>query len=226
MKPIQKAFGVIALLLLFLPASSSALLFWGYGGESGLGFFEGSLNYTLMKDSALLEIQLTNTSPASMGGYITGLAFNNPLGYITGVTYSDTHFKLIGDPAYDNGINGMPMGYFDIGAAMGDDWMGGGDPKPGIGVGQTKLFSFNLTGTNLGLLDETSFLNALSYGGSPEMGDQFLGLRFRGFVNGGSDKVPAYPDPDPQTPEPTTVLLLGSGFLGFGAWNWIRHRKR
>lgn len=229
MRSLPVMLGTIALLLFLLPVSSSALLFWGYGGENGLGFFEGSLTLTHMKDSALLEIQLTNTSPASGGGYITGVAFNNPLGYITGVSYADANFDLLGGPGYNNGINGMPLGYFDMGAGMGGSWMGGGDPKPGVGVGQTRTFGFNLTGTNLDLLDETSFMSEMSQGGSPEMGGQFIGVRFRGFTIGaGSDKVPGNPEPgpNPQIPEPTTILLLGSGFMGFGAWGWMRRRKR
>jgi hypothetical protein len=215
-----------AVLLLFLiPTSGSALLFWGYGGESSLGFFQGSLTLAHMKDSALLEIQLTNTSPISNGGYITALAFNNPMGYITGISYSDANYSLLGGPGYNNSINGMPLGYFDMGAGIGGDWMGSGDPKPGIGVGQTKSFSFNLTGANLALLNETHFMNELSQGGSPEMGGQFIGVRFRGFRNGGSDKVPGYPD-NPELPESSTLILLGSGFMGFGAWNLLKRAKR
>jgi hypothetical protein len=160
-----------------------------------------------------------------MGGYITGVAFNNPMQYITGVSFTDPHFDPLGSPGYDNGINGMPLGHFDIGAGMGGSWMGGGDPKPGIGVGQTKTFSFNLTGTNLSLLDENSFFNELSHEGSPEMGNQFIGIRFRGFENGGSDKVPGHPDPN-QMPEPATVVLLGAGIMGLGAWTMIRRRQR
>jgi len=216
------------LLLIFVaPQSGDALLFYGYGGESGLGFFEGSLTYTPLKDNATLEIWLKNTTPEAWGGYITGFAFNNPdipgiKGAISGISFSDPDFDLIGGPAFDNGINAMPLGYFDIGAALGGDWMGGGDPKPGLGFNESRTFTFQLTGTGLTSLNEMMFLNELSSGGSPGMGGQFFGARFRGFTNGGSDKVPGNPDP---IPEPGTLVLLGSGLVGFGAFGWMRRRK-
>ena len=113
--------------------------------------------------SGSLVLSLTNTTPV-YGGYITGVAFNNPGDSITGVTSftsSDLDFQLIGDPNFDGGVRASPYGDFDLGTALGEGWLGAGSPVGGIAVGETATFTFNLAGDLAGLTTN-SFIMELS----------------------------------------------------------------
>src|SRR5262245_37099804 len=114
-------------------------------GDGTLGHFEGTFTYSPTDAThATLTVALTNPSPPANGGFLTGFVFNNPTDDITGVTFtsSKSAFKLLGGTHFDNGINGAPYGVFDIGAALGGDFLGGGKPTDGIGVGKTATFVF------------------------------------------------------------------------------------
>jgi hypothetical protein len=179
-------------------------------GDGSLGDFIGSFDYD---PTGRVIVSLTNTSAAANGGYITALAFNNPNDVITGVTLSstDTDFSLLGMPDFTNEFGVSPFGSSDIGASVSNQWLGGGSPVNGIAVGQTATFTFNLTG-NLAALTTASFMNTFSTSGS-----EWLLVRFRGFNDGGSDKVPGT-----SVPEPTTIVLLASGLAMIAARQKMR----
>jgi hypothetical protein len=198
-------------------------------GNGVLGDFTGDFAYNSVTHQ--VSVTLTNAATTSPGGRITGFAFNIPgqLGAVTGLTYAATDpdgatFTQLGGPAFNNSVSASPYGDFDIGAALGGDLLGGGSPVPGVAIGQTGNWTFTLTGDNtfLNSLDETDFFASVSTGNTPAHQVPFL-VRFRGFDNGGSDKVPGgFGDPphgptgDPtHTPEPATLLLFGAlGGLG------------
>jgi hypothetical protein len=159
---------------------------------SNLGDFTGTLNYVVTDSGhAQLIVSLTNTSPAANGGFLTAFVFNNPGDLITGVSLTDPAFKAT---LANDAINGSPFGQFDIAASIAGNpkssFTDGGNPSSGIGVGQSDTFTFDLTGSNLDSLTTASFLAELSGGPGDGSGDEWFVARFRGFLNGGSDKVP------------------------------------
>lgn len=155
-----------------------------------LGSYAGSLTFTAQSPTTgLLTIMLENLSPTANGGKITGVVFNmhSADAAATATLASATH------PFLNTGSeSAAPFGTFEAGAALNANWSGGGSPNPGIAVGDTGTFIFNVVASDAGFLSAGSFLS------------DGLVVRFRGFANGGSDKSPAIPAPAP-------AILLASG---------------
>jgi hypothetical protein len=194
----------------------------GSAGTEGLGSFTGTFDYIPIGDfSGTLIVELTNTSPAANGGLITGFLFNIPIGVDVGagttLAPSSHPLVLVGGPSFSNSASGAPFGDFDIGAALGGNWLGGGSPVNGIAVGDTGTFQFNLVGTGLdGPLGPGDFLSTLSNDASTGWGEQAFVVRFKGFEDGGSDKVPMDTLGEP-IPEPGTMILLSLGLASLSA---------
>lgn len=190
----------------------------GVEGAGAWGAFTGDVSYDGV---STLTIALTNTSSADNGGYISGFLFN-----IAG----DASAMLTPNPTgwfFDTGDeSGQPFGVFEAGAALGADFLGGGQPSKGIGVNQTTNFVFNIAGPAASTLTPNAFLSELSTGGSSSA--SFL-VRFRGFENGQSDKVAGSidlsPTPTPTVPLPSAIwagiALLGATSLKRRFWKWV-----
>jgi hypothetical protein len=217
--------------LLFSAAFAGGVSAAPISGNGFLGDFTGDFTYNA--GSHTVSVTLTNASTTAPGGRLVAFAFNLPgtTTDITGVTYGNggTALTLLGGTP-NNSVSVQPYGHADIGAGLGGSWLGGGSPNPGLAVNQTATWTFQLQGDNTFLNNQTtaSLFNALTTGGGAGQ-ENFL-VRFRGFDNGGSDKVPGgFGDPpiDPvgtqEVPEPTSLIAFAVvGSLGlFG----IRKRR-
>lgn len=195
----------------FYPITGYADTFTGDTSRSTgkLGDYIAEFTYSLFSPTAAeLDVTLKNISPASNGGYLTGFVFNNPNNFITNVSLaaSNTFFSLLGSPSFKDSISASPFGRYDIGAALGGNFLGTGNPTKGIAVGQSASFDFTITGKGLDQLSAGSFVQTKSNEG------EFFIARFRGFNNGGSDKVPG--GGPTGVPEPNIIYLLLFGIIG------------
>ncbi len=164
--------------------------------EAGIGNFAGTIQYDwLGLDMGLVTVELTNTSPTANGGFITGFLFNidsADTGVASLATTSHAGFlDAAGNTASPFGGN-LP---YDAGAALGGHWLDGGNPMDGIGVGDTGVFTFDLTADDAEVLSAINFLDG-AY-------DYNFVVRFRGFLDGNSDKTPG------MIPAPASLALLG-----------------
>jgi hypothetical protein len=166
-----------------------------FASTEQLGAFEGTLSYN--PALAELVISITNTTPASIGGYLTGIVFkidSTDPGATATLISANVPFQNTGS------ASAAPFGTFDAGAALGGNWLGGGSPNSGIAVGQTGVLTFSVSASDAASLTAMSFI-----GSSSEPG--FV-ARFRGMSQGGSDKVPGV------IPSPAGLAALaGAGVL-------------
>jgi hypothetical protein len=201
--------------------------------------FDGTVSVTNQTTtSAVITIQLTNTSASPTAGYITGLAFNNPgttaQGNITNVTSLSTtfapsagqNFTLIGGPTFNNTIAANPYGAFDIGAAVGGDWLGGGNPTVGIAPTQSGTFTFAVTGQHLNNLTAANLLAAMSDSCTDPVAG--FAIRLRGIDGSYKDIAGRVSDPNPPPPSgvpvPPSAVLAGLG-LGCLVLGRLRFRR-
>ncbi len=195
--------------------AASIVQIGGSAGSSlqGLGSFSGSISYTAtsqLSTTGALVITLVNTSNAGNGGFITGLLFNIGGGDASSsATLSSASNSFIN--CMGGGLNAATGQHFEGGAAIGGQFLGAGDPNPGIAIGQSATFTFDITAADAGRLTAIDFVA----GGSFEF--NFL-VRFGGFDDGGPDSIGAM-----VVPLPPAVMI---GVLGLALVSLAIYLKR
>ena len=150
----------------------------GASAEQTGATFSGSLEYNYISGTmGELKVSLTNDTPASVGGFLTGFLFrSDAVTAASLVSSSESGMTTTGAGS------AAPFGMFDGGAAVGGSFLGGGNPSQGLGLGESGMFIFNVTSATAYTLSAGDFLGSLNEPG-------FV-VRFRGLADGGSDKVP------------------------------------
>lgn len=221
---INKTLGCLVSCILF-STSSSALTIMSDSANSteGLGSFSMDVNW----DGSDLTIDLTNTSDPLNGGYLSGFLLELPTGSTFSSAWTTSNLTAL---MPDNGpYAGSPYGFYDYGSALGGDFLGGGNPTYGIDIGHTEQFIFS-GWLNVAGLSTEDFIADLT---TVDPLDSSVLVRFRGFDDGGSDKVPGIivppndppdeppilpppPPPNVEVPTPSVPLLFAAGLAVMG----------
>lgn len=150
----------------------------GSSAEQTGATYSGSLEYNFISGSTgELKVSLTNDTPASVGGFLTGFLFRADA--ITGTGLNSANPSEFLDTGTESAA---PFGMFDGGAALRGSFLGGGNPSDGLAVGESGMFMFSITSATASTISAADFLGTLNEPG-------FI-VRFRGLADGGSDKVP------------------------------------
>ena len=172
--------------------------------DPSYGLASGSLALEDFGGGKVLTLTLTNES--TVGGFLTAIAFDAPSSMGSGAFVFDGGGGMSGlSDAWRNldSVNTAPFGAREFGASVTDQWLGGGSPTRGLAAGETATWTWSgAFERDAPVIDFVADWNLL--------------LRFRGFDNGASDKVPLRTRP-PQGTVPGLAgvpTLLAAGLLG------------
>lgn len=223
----------VAAVLLAAGSSSGDTIAIGSSGVSSEPIptganFSGEISYSPNGFAAVpgadLAITLTNTTSDPPGdGYITGFVFN-----FAGLSSTEVGSALSLAPdaaSYSpfgmaTGVSASPFGNFDVVVGIDSEFGGGGDPKAGIAVGETRTFYFHVQHPDPGaIVNASTFFSEDSVGG-----DQFgaipFAVRFKS-IGEASDKLVG----GTLVPVPAAVWGGTALLASIGGCRLIRRRK-
>ena len=199
----------LSLLTPMAVASSVPFVSSGISGNDTGVTFDGLIDYD--ENTGVLQITLNNTSPLNASA--TGLAFNIAGSPDVNVAYDATDNGStagVDESAFslETALGFSPFGEFEYGLSSQNS---GSNNAQGVNPGETGIFTFNLTGDDIGSLNALSFISALSTippGTQPSL----FGIRFQSVGDDfqDSDRATAVPGGTPIPLPPGAWLGIAS----------------
>lgn len=180
--------------------------------SEGIGSFTGSINYEFSGGIGTLIVELTNTSPESNGGVISGFLFNingDASASLTSATLESGDRTISWLNSTGNDLSMPPpkqFGTFENGAHATSP-----PPVNGVRVGETGIFQFEVIGSDASALTAMDFMSESARDNRGNYTDALFGVRFQSFDDENSDKVEGVLV---VVPLPGPVYMAGIGLFG------------
>jgi hypothetical protein len=165
-------------------------------GLTGSAFFEVT---AFSSNSVTLEIDLTNTTGGGLSSRISSLGFDTTPNISTASASGIFNFAVL-PGAYPNGFGSIEACFNNQQANSCQGGGGGGVTNPNTGTFTVVL----------------NFVNAITELGFDKFGVRYQAIDGNGFDGDSGTGTGSLPPP-PSVPEPTSMVLLGTGLIA-GAW--------